>query len=183
LSIETTHDEGICFSLDKTVALALMINEIVTNAYKHAFPDGQRGTITLNAAKAPDGGVIIQVSDDGIGMEGGNPASGGLGTTLMEALAGQFERAALSKTETIRAGRRGPFTSFEPPSISIPVTPAACPSHPFQDTTYSSEDHYGQTLPLRLGPRLLRLLRPHPGGQDESPTAESLMRSRLQRIT
>ena len=103
LSIEATHDADIHFNLDKTVPLALMVNEIVTNAYKHAFPNGRKGTIMLRAAKSPDGEIAIQVSDDGIGMGEGKPESGGIGTLLIEALADQLH-AAITRQENQPSG-------------------------------------------------------------------------------
>jgi len=117
IAIKETHDADVRFNLDKAVPLALMVNEIVTNAYKHAFPKGRKGTIFLKAMKKPDGGVQIQVTDDGIGMEDGKPDSGGIGTMLIDALAGQ-----LNATIT-RQGNQPNGTSWtiQMPSEPIPV--------------------------------------------------------------
>ncbi|MBW8909419.1 MAG: PAS domain-containing protein [Mesorhizobium sp.] len=55
---------------EKATPVALMVNELVTNALKHAFKDETRpGNIGLKMSQ-PDGHLIIEVSDDGIGMDG-----------------------------------------------------------------------------------------------------------------
>lgn len=48
------------------VPLALITNELFTNAVKHAFPDGE-GTIRVSFKKK-DGYYTLMVSDDGIGL-------------------------------------------------------------------------------------------------------------------
>ncbi|MGN2250269.1 sensor histidine kinase [Frateuria sp. GZRe14] len=66
------------------VSIGLIANELVTNAFKYAFPDGQGGTvqITLELTAA---GVVLSVEDDGVGV----PPSkkDGLGTRLVQLLA------------------------------------------------------------------------------------------------
>lgn len=68
-------------------ALGLIINEIVTNAVKHAYADGRGGTLTVRTATAEDG-AVIEISDDGAGFD---PAvqRDGLGKVLIRRLAKQ----------------------------------------------------------------------------------------------
>jgi PAS domain S-box-containing protein len=55
---------------EKATPVALMVNELVTNALKHAFKDEARpGNIGVKMSQ-PDGHLIIEVSDDGVGMNG-----------------------------------------------------------------------------------------------------------------
>jgi len=55
---------------EKATPVALMVNELVTNALKHAFKDETRpGNIGVKMSQ-PDGHLIIEVSDDGVGMHG-----------------------------------------------------------------------------------------------------------------
>ncbi|MGX8013208.1 histidine kinase dimerization/phosphoacceptor domain -containing protein [Mesorhizobium sp. ORM8.1] len=55
---------------EKATPVALIINELVTNALKHAFKDDTRpGNIGIKMSQ-PDGRLIIEVSDDGVGMDG-----------------------------------------------------------------------------------------------------------------
>jgi two-component sensor histidine kinase len=47
-------------------SIGLIINELVTNAFKYAFPDGQSGTVDVTITAMNDQ-VAIAVRDDGIG--------------------------------------------------------------------------------------------------------------------
>ncbi|WP_255503731.1 sensor histidine kinase [Methanothermobacter sp. KEPCO-1] len=58
--------EDIELDLDTAIPLGLLINELVTNSIKYAFPEG-RGTITIGMRKA-DGSVELVVADDGVGL-------------------------------------------------------------------------------------------------------------------
>ena len=54
--------------VDKAIPCGLIANELVTNALKHAFPDGRRGTIRIAIARLDDGRVEFSVADDGVGI-------------------------------------------------------------------------------------------------------------------
>lgn len=52
------------------IPLAIILNELIINAYKHAFPDKQKGMIEiLLSEKKPGEYASITVRDDGIGLE------------------------------------------------------------------------------------------------------------------
>jgi len=72
--------------------LALLVTEAVTNALKHAFPDGRSGTIRLEAWQA-DHRPVLRIADDGIGMEVSGHAHDRrtIGLDVMRALAGQLD--------------------------------------------------------------------------------------------
>jgi len=55
-------------NIDHAIPWVLIINELVTNALKHAFADGQPGTVMLEMRSGPGGRCAIVVSDDGMGM-------------------------------------------------------------------------------------------------------------------
>jgi PAS domain S-box-containing protein len=62
--------------LEKSVPCGLIINELVTNAFKHAFPDNRAGSITVSlqplAATNEQGKQLqLRVRDDGIGLPSG----------------------------------------------------------------------------------------------------------------
>lgn len=59
--------EDVEVDIDNAVPLGLIINEIVTNSLKYAFPDETAGTITISFHKQKDQ-YILEVSDDGIGI-------------------------------------------------------------------------------------------------------------------
>jgi two-component sensor histidine kinase len=52
---------------DRAVPLALLTTEILTNAFKHAFPDHRAGNILVQLRAEPDGRAVLTIVDDGIG--------------------------------------------------------------------------------------------------------------------
>ena len=71
--------------------LAILVNEFVTNSLKHAFPDGRSGIVRIEVRQ--DGRLVhVRCADDGVGhaVTAGEHHAGGLGTRLMQALAGQL---------------------------------------------------------------------------------------------
>jgi two-component sensor histidine kinase len=60
--------EEVFINLDQAVPLGLIVNELLTNTLKHAFPEGRKGVITIAVHKFPDGEVELRVADDGIGF-------------------------------------------------------------------------------------------------------------------
>lgn len=70
----------------QAVNLGLIVNELVTNAVKYAFPDGRSGEIHVRYGE-DEGSCRLQVIDDGVG---GPPSRPGTGTRLVKALAGQM---------------------------------------------------------------------------------------------
>ncbi|MET0429690.1 MAG: GAF domain-containing protein [Microvirga sp.] len=78
---------GATLPLDWAVPAGLIVNELVTNSVKYAFDDG--GTVRVIFAVDPEiGEGCVVVEDDGKGM--GPPREGGLGLTLIHALAAQL---------------------------------------------------------------------------------------------
>lgn len=78
-------------SVDKDVAtpLGLILNEVLSNAFKHAFPDGRAGIITVQLARGDDGRGRLIVADNGVGFDPSLPAKG-IGQKLIKAFAGQL---------------------------------------------------------------------------------------------
>jgi PAS domain S-box-containing protein len=74
----------------KAAPLGLLVNELVTNALRHAFPGERRGRLSI-ALKGVDGEARIVVEDDGVGMGQAEPAEEGFGRTLAEMLARQIK--------------------------------------------------------------------------------------------
>ncbi len=84
--------------LDDAVSIALLVNELLTNAVKYAFHGGNGGTISVSIAqRAAD--VVITIADNGKGLPSDfDPASsGGLGMLIVTALVNQVG-GALSVT-------------------------------------------------------------------------------------
>ncbi|PJK28173.1 sensor histidine kinase [Minwuia thermotolerans] len=74
---------------DRAVPIALLVTEAITNALKHAFPDGRAGHIGLSFAIRDDGTGRLILTDDGIGFDV-EAAREGLGVHLMHAFAKQI---------------------------------------------------------------------------------------------
>jgi two-component sensor histidine kinase len=75
-------DEGVSLPPDVAVSLALVANEAVTNACKHAFPDGRAGEVEVRLGRRADGALVLAVRDDGVGLPVQAP-EGGLGMRLI----------------------------------------------------------------------------------------------------
>lgn len=89
------------FDLTQLTPLSLVVVEIMTNALKHAFPDGT-GIIALSMTETPDGGTVLTVSDNGRGMPQTDPKSGSLGLRIVQNLSAQ-----LNATVTFEDARPG----------------------------------------------------------------------------
>ncbi len=60
--------EVIKLDIDTSIPLGLILNELLTNSLKHAFPDGRSGMITVELQQKFDGRLKLSVSDNGIGF-------------------------------------------------------------------------------------------------------------------
>ncbi len=76
----------------EAIPLALLVNEAITNAYKHAFPNNACGEITVDLSCAPQKSLVLRIADSGIGMRPGR-AENGLGLKLIRRFAAQLHGA------------------------------------------------------------------------------------------
>ncbi len=69
----TCDSDAITLDLDVVTALGIIVAELVTNSYDHAFPDG-KGAINVSVRKNGDGDGLstMTISDDGTGFVPGN---------------------------------------------------------------------------------------------------------------
>ena len=64
----TCNSDAIILDLDVVTALGIVVAEVVTNSYDHAFADGKRGSIIVSV-RCPDGDTAtMTISDDGAGF-------------------------------------------------------------------------------------------------------------------
>jgi two-component system, sensor histidine kinase PdtaS len=80
------------FAVDagQAACVSILVNELVTNAFKHAFPDGRGGTIRV-ALTGSNRELELHVEDDGVGMNGSAASRGtGLGTRLVDTFVRQL---------------------------------------------------------------------------------------------
>ena len=78
--------------IDVAVPCGLILNELVSNSLKHAFPDGRRGTIQVELESGPEFDDLI-VRDDGVGLPADVDFHSGstLGMQLIQTLADQID--------------------------------------------------------------------------------------------
>ena len=89
-TLSVDADEGVA-TADVSVSLGLIVTELVINALKHAFP-GERGGAIVVRYRSRLADWNLSVSDDGVGMvKRPATAKGGLGTSIVEALAKQLD--------------------------------------------------------------------------------------------
>lgn len=85
------HSDDLRLSTSQAIACGLIVNELITNALKYAFPRGAYAdpAIEVSLRGAPDGGTQLTVKDNGEGLPGGlpPPKAGGMGLNLVDLLA------------------------------------------------------------------------------------------------
>ncbi|WP_326830403.1 AAA family ATPase [Xylophilus rhododendri] len=64
----TCRVEDVQLPLQRAVACGLIVNELVSNALKHGFPEGRGGEVLVALQATPDGRHALCVSDDGVGL-------------------------------------------------------------------------------------------------------------------
>ncbi|MGG5891182.1 sensor histidine kinase [Falsiroseomonas sp. HC035] len=74
-------------SINVAMPAGLVVNEVLTNALKHAFVGRAGGTITLHSLVDPEGCKVF-IADDGVGLPAGTswPTSGRLGALIVQSL-------------------------------------------------------------------------------------------------
>lgn len=84
-----TIDE-IKLDLVRAVPCALILNELITNCYKHAFKNRSKGNIQINFRVEYDGKMTLQVIDDGIGLLDDYDKKNSLGISIIYGLSEQL---------------------------------------------------------------------------------------------
>jgi two-component sensor histidine kinase len=83
----TVDSDSVILPSEKAEPVGLIVNELVTNAFKYAFPKNQAGTIRIRFATEASG-YRLEVTDNGSGCPA--EVKTGLGTTLTQMLAQQI---------------------------------------------------------------------------------------------
>ncbi len=107
IHVETTL-EPILLEMQQATPCGLILNELVTNAFKHAFPNGKSGLVRVGFRKIGGGEILLSVKDNGVGLPEGfrfDVERQSLGMLVVSVLAKQLDG-------TIRLGK-GPGASFE----------------------------------------------------------------------
>lgn len=102
LRVEMGHFE---LGVDKAVPAGLILNELISNALKHAFPDDRSGTILIRGCLR-DGRVELDVQDDGAGIrEPAEPRKRqSLGLNIVNILCHQLKGTFVQPRDAVQAG-------------------------------------------------------------------------------
>ncbi|MEO6759142.1 MAG: histidine kinase dimerization/phosphoacceptor domain -containing protein, partial [Saprospiraceae bacterium] len=87
--------------VDTAVPLGLIVNELLTNTLKYAFPDGRKGEIKIKLERRPGGNLHLEVADNGVGKSGlirGTGFGGQLISLLTRQLSGSMREEAVNGT-------------------------------------------------------------------------------------
>jgi PAS domain S-box-containing protein len=99
VTLETTG-ENIMLDINTAIPLGLVMNELLSNSLKHAFPGDRKGTIRIDARET-EGRLEISISDDGVGLPEGfdYSTSPSLGLRLVHILIEQLSGTIEPKKE------------------------------------------------------------------------------------
>ena len=113
LSIEMTD---LVFDINTAIPVGLIMNELITNVFKHAFPEGHSGKILISGHQT-DSQVTITVQDTGVGLPPGInlKESTSLGIHLIQTLTQQIHGILEIASEP---GKGAVFTITFPRSLS-----------------------------------------------------------------
>jgi two-component sensor histidine kinase len=97
--------------VDVAIPCGLIVNELVTNALRHAFPEGRQGSVEVAVNREKDGRVLLAVQDDGLGLSEGLEIRrpGSLGLELVSTLARQIR----AQIELVRDSGTAVLLRFE----------------------------------------------------------------------
>jgi len=112
--VNVSAEDGIVIRTDRAIPAVLLVNELITNAAKHAYGGGNcRVWVTLS--RCPNGWFVMSVRDQGMGLPSSFDIKSGrrLGMRLVDAFSQQLQ----GELEVLR---RDPGTEFV---LRIPVHP------------------------------------------------------------
>ena len=96
--------EKLDVDIDTAVPLGLIVNELLTNTIKYAFPKGQNGNVLIKLEKKSNGILHLEVSDNGVGKSGvvkGTGFGGQLISLLTKQLIGKMHEEIKDGTRVL----------------------------------------------------------------------------------
>jgi two-component sensor histidine kinase len=105
--IKVAVEPGITVTTARAVPIALMANELITNAAKYAYQDSQSGTIWVRVGRGADDTIVLSVRDEGRGLPADFElrSAAGLGMRILNAFSRQLNA-------TVEVRRLEPGTEF-----------------------------------------------------------------------
>ena len=84
------HTDDIRLDIDTAIPIGLIVNELVTNAYKYAFDDAGEGEIFIGLEQTSDNLLTLKITDNGKGMSSSSGTAFSFGTQIISALCRQL---------------------------------------------------------------------------------------------
>lgn len=86
------HTEDVPLNINQAIPCALLLNELITNSFKHAFPNSQTGTVSVKLQEN-DQTIDLRISDNGVGFDVASALdnTNTLGLTLVKKLINQID--------------------------------------------------------------------------------------------
>jgi len=100
VEVTCTCEGEAMLEVERAIPLGLVVTELLTNAARHAYPEGQGGAVRVRIA-ARDGAVEVEVRDDGVGLAE-EAREGGLGRELVRGMSARIGATVETRSE---AGR------------------------------------------------------------------------------
>jgi len=63
--------EEVQLNINTAIPCGLIVNELVSNALKHGFPEGRKGELEIGLSAVPEDGYVLKIKDDGVGFPEG----------------------------------------------------------------------------------------------------------------
>jgi two-component sensor histidine kinase len=129
---EVEYDiDPVVLDRDHATPIALLVNEIVTNSLKHAYPNGKAGKIRVALKRGEGNTIRLRVSDDGQGFDTNVPSQG-LGRRLIGAMVMQLNGAWTYSFENgtqFEASIPDAGANASEPKNGMATGPGAAPPH------------------------------------------------------
>lgn len=108
IRLKVNADE-LSLGVDMAVPCGLIINELVSNALKHAFPSDRKGTLQIDVAHSLKNELLLAIEDNGVGMpvQTDPEQTASLGLRLVNTLVSQLEGELIMRSD---AGTRFQIT-------------------------------------------------------------------------
>ena len=83
----TVTGDSIELTIETAVGVGMVVNELVTNSFKHAFPQRSEGAISIGVVREEGGAVVLRYADDGVGnTHDADTTTGGLGSVIVSSI-------------------------------------------------------------------------------------------------
>jgi PAS domain S-box-containing protein len=109
------HSEEVFLNINTAIPCGLIVNELISNALKHAFPNGRKGEVAVELRRNESGEFLLRVSDDGVGfpkaLDFRRTETLGMQivVTLVDQIDGTIEMGELGRTEFLIRFKEIPY--------------------------------------------------------------------------